>query len=349
VVVLGDEPVVERAPVVDLWLKAARRAGAQVVTVGPTGDLKRAPGTAPQVVRDLADPADELGRRLRDAKRAVVIWSGPGGAGGAALAALASEVRCRVLYLPATPNGPAVSEAWALAGEGEPEKLENVGLLLISGDAAAVDPAVRALAERADAVIATAMFADPLREWVDLVLPGTSYLERDGTMANLTGTLQTLRRAVIPPAPDELAWLAKLASRFGVALSPYPGEVIAEFESRRRAVAAEEAPTWPAAPPLQPTSKGGPLRLVRYRPLFAGPEVDRTPELEFQRAAAEIELSPEDAKVRGIETGDAVRVSSNGTSVELRARIEPRLIAGAVRASHEHVHALAGAVEVHRG
>ena len=34
---LGDDPVVERAPVVDLWIRAARRHGAKVVTVGPTG------------------------------------------------------------------------------------------------------------------------------------------------------------------------------------------------------------------------------------------------------------------------------------------------------------------------
>src|SRR3954470_6622014 len=37
VVVLGDDPVVERAPVVDLWISAARRRGAEVVTCGPHG------------------------------------------------------------------------------------------------------------------------------------------------------------------------------------------------------------------------------------------------------------------------------------------------------------------------
>ena len=35
--ILGDDPVVERAPIVDLWLKAARRAGAEVVEA-PIGD-----------------------------------------------------------------------------------------------------------------------------------------------------------------------------------------------------------------------------------------------------------------------------------------------------------------------
>ena len=38
------------------------------------------------------------------------------------------------------------------------------------------------------------------------------------------------------------------------------------------------------------------LRLVAYRPLFSGAAVDRTPELEFQKPDAEIQLSREDAK-----------------------------------------------------
>ena len=48
-----------------------------------------------------------------------------------------------------------------------------------------------------------------------------------------------------------------------------------------------------------------------------------------------VELSAEDASVRGIETGDVVRVSSNGTSVELRARVNRRLVAGAAQVSAE--------------
>src|SRR5438876_4130630 len=162
VVVLGDEPVVERAPVVDLWLRQARRAGAEVVAVGPAGEVARTPGTAAQAARELAGAEDELGKRLRAAERAVLIWSGPGGHGGAYLAELAQELGfagkpgCGAFYLPATPNGPAVAEAWRAAGEGEPARLENIGLLLISGDEAASSPNVRSLAERADAVVAIA-------------------------------------------------------------------------------------------------------------------------------------------------------------------------------------------------
>jgi NADH-quinone oxidoreductase subunit G len=370
VVVLGDEPVVERAPIVDLWLRAARRAGAEIVTVGPAGEEPRTPGTAAQAARDLAAADDPLGARLRAADRAVLIWSGPGGHGGAHLAELADELGfadkpgCGAFFLPATPNGPGVAETWRAAGDGEPARLDDIGLLIISGDEAAADPRVRELAERAEAVVAIAMFANVVRGWTRLVLPGTGYLERDGTFVNLEGRPQRLRRAVVPPAPDELAWIAKLAERFDVELSPYARNVFAELSPLLfggipfgevgelaplppRATATE-APAAPPAPQPVPTSHGGPLRLVRYRALFSGPAVERVPELEFQRPEPEVELSAQDALVRRVADGDPVVVSSNGTSVELKARINPALVAGAVRMAHEHARELAGAVEVSR-
>jgi predicted molibdopterin-dependent oxidoreductase YjgC len=85
---------------------------------------------------------------------------------------------------------------------------------------------------------------------------------------------------------------------------------------------------------------------VRYRALFSGPAVERVPELQFQRPLREIELAADDARVRGIASGDAVRVSSNGSSVELRARVNRRLAGGVARIAAEHAEALEKAVEV---
>ena len=234
-VVLGDEPVVERAPIVDLWIKAARRRGADVVTVGCAGSVQRAPGQSADACQSIANPGDELGDRLRASERAVLIWSGSGGHGGATLAALAHELGfadkpgCTAFHLPATPNGRGVAEAWAAAAETESPNPQPLRLLIVSGDEAAADPNVRALAEHADAVLAITMFQGLAVGWADLVLPATSYLERDGTFVNLEGRLQRLRRAVIPPGPDELAWVAKLAERFGVELSPHPSQVFDEL------------------------------------------------------------------------------------------------------------------------
>src|SRR5207248_442938 len=103
---------------------------------------------------------------------------------------------------------------------------------IVAGDEAANDPNVRALAEKAESVIAVSMFHGLAVGWADLVLPGTSYLERDGTYVNLEGRLQRLRRSAVPPAPDELAWLSQLASRFGVELAPHAPSVFAELSER---------------------------------------------------------------------------------------------------------------------
>jgi len=108
-----------------------------------------------------------------------------------------------------------------------------------------------------------------------------------------------------------------------------------------------DAPTHVVAPPVpEPTPSGVGLQLVAYKPLFSGPAVERVPELQFQRPQAEIELSPDDARSRGIATGDRVAVSAGGTSVALRARVSKNLRTGVARVAFEHAGGLLGTVEV---
>jgi NADH-quinone oxidoreductase subunit G len=370
VVIVGDEPVEERAPIVDLWLRAAARNGAEVVTYGPAGSVQTSPAGAPAACRELADPEHELGRRLRASERAVLIWSGAGGGGGARLAELAyglgweGREGCGAFHLGATPNGRGVADAWAAASDAEGADPDPIGLLVVSGDEAASDPSVRALAERAERVLAIAMFQGLAVGVADLVLPATSYLERDGTTMNLEGRLQRQRRAVIPPCPDENAWLSQLAARFGVDVPAYPAQVLAELTAGAAELEVAETAALPPraayeAPDAATTpesaaggAKGaeghflGTLRLVRYRPLFSGPAVERVPELQFQRPQAELELAAEDAERRQIAAGDTVSVRSNGTSVELRARINRRLATGVARIADEHAADLHQQVEV---
>ena len=226
---------------------------------------------------------------------------------------------------------------------------------------------MRALAEHAETVIAITMFHGLAVGWADLVLPATSALERDGTLLNLEGRLQRLRRAVIAPVPDELAWIAKLAERFDVELSPHAVVVFDELSAlvfggvdgselngtaglptRTPYAAPDPAPE--AKPLVQPKPAGehflGELRLVRYRPLFSGPFVERVGELAFQRPPAELELSAADAARRTIVSGDTVVVRSNGTSVELRARVNRKLVEGVARVPDEHAADLHLLVEV---
>jgi NADH-quinone oxidoreductase subunit G len=334
VAVLGDGPVVERAPVVELWIKEARRGGARVLY-------------------ELDEDA------VRNADRAILIWCGPGGHGGATVAALAQRLGASgAFYIPDTAHGRGVCDAWSCADDGEAPSPDPIGLLIVSGDEAAANQDVRALAEKAERVIVISMFQGLAAGWADLVLPGTSYLERDGTYVNLEGRIQRLRRAVIPPVPDELAWISKLAERFEVELSPYPSLVFDEVSAiafggvpfggigDRAPLPAATAATAPIEVPAEPTSNEGGLRLVRYRPLFSGPAVDRVRELQFQRPQPEAELSEQDARSRGIRNGEEITVRSNGTSVKLRARLSRELRPGVVRVPEDFAGDLQPSVEI---
>jgi len=343
VVVLGDVPVVERAPVVDLWIKAARRNGARIL-------------------EDANDPA------VAEAERVVLVWSGPGGRGGATVAKLAQKLGlagregCGAFYLPETPNGRGVADAWAACCDEEGEPVDSIGLLVVSGDEAAADENVRALAEQAEATIVVSMFGGLAAGWADLILPGTGYLEREGTFVNLEGRLQRLRRTVEPPCPDELEWISQLAARFGVDLAPYAAAVFAEVSERvygglafgevgeraplRGYPEAEERVSRQALPEPQQKARRGQIRLVAYKPLFSGAAVERVMELQFQRPQPELELSPDDARRRKIATGDLVTVGSNGSAITLPARINRRLRPGIARVALEHANGLGGVVEL---
>ncbi|MGZ4320207.1 MAG: 2Fe-2S iron-sulfur cluster-binding protein [Gaiellaceae bacterium] len=343
VVVLGDVPVVERAPVVDLWIRSARRNGARILD-------------------DANDPA------VGEAERVVLVWSGPGGRGGATVAMLAEKLGlaeregCGAFYLPETPNGRGVADAWAACCDDEGEPVDSIGLLVVSGDEAAADENVRALAEQAESTIVISMFGGLAAGWADLVLPGTGYLEREGTFVNLEGRLQRLRRTVEPPGPDELEWISQLAARFGVDVAPYAAGVFAEVSGRvygrlafgevgeraplRGYPEAPEHVAREALPAAEPKARRGQIRLVAYKPLFSGAAVERVTELQFQRPQPELELSADDARRRKIATGDLVTVGANGSAITLPARVNRRLRAGVARMAIEHSEGLAGIVEV---
>jgi NADH-quinone oxidoreductase subunit G len=354
--VVGDEPVVERAPIVDLWLRAARRAGADIVTVHPAGSFPVPPGSAARFCSALGSesPPEELRdlqRRLREASRVALVWSEDDQSGGRHLAALAAALQLDAgsgaYYLPRTPNGRGVAAAWRNAGDGrghDPPAESEIATLIVSGDEALYDPRVLGLAEGARFVLTTSMFMNDVTGQSHLVLPGTGYLEREGTTINLEGRVQRLRRAVEPPGWDELEFFARLAQRFGVEIDPWPHVTVGEHAPLPpRAASAPVEPASARAPAGLPSSG---FQLIRYRPLFSGAAVERVPQLQFQRPVPELELPYAQASERGIKTGDAILVSSNGTSRELVARLNRRLVPGVARLANEHASGLNNVVEI---
>src|SRR4029077_6724356 len=67
-----------------------------------------------------------------------------------------------VYFLPLTPNGRGVADAWSAAGDGEPVDVKP-RLVVLSGDEAALDPGVRAMAAEADMVVGIGLFETSFR------------------------------------------------------------------------------------------------------------------------------------------------------------------------------------------
>ena len=296
----------------------------------------------------------------------MLVWSGPGGHGGAAVAALAEKLGlagregCGAFYLPETPNGRGVFDAWAASSDDEGAEPESIGVLVISGDEAAANPDVRALAEQAEATIVISMFELEDGWNPDLLLPGTSYLERDGTFVNLEGRLQRLRRTATPPCPDELEWIAELAARFDVDVAPYAAAVFGEVSEKvygglafgevgeHAAAACRSGGRRRRAGSRREGSGAGPGRGSprRVQAALLGRRRRARLRAAVPAAATGVELSAEDATWRGIETGDLVTVGTNGAAVTLTARVNRRLRKGIARVALEHANGLSGVVEL---
>jgi NADH-quinone oxidoreductase subunit G len=81
---------------------------------------------------------------------------------------------------------------------------------------------------------------------------------------------------------------------------------------------------------VPPTQGGDSLLLGTYRDLWAGPITELNPPLKFLTPQQRLEISREDAARLGLKSGDRVRVSQNGSSVDAQAHVKERVSEGVV-------------------
>jgi NADH-quinone oxidoreductase subunit G len=213
---------------------------------------------------------------------------------------------------------------------------------------------------RAGLVVAhAAILTDGIREHANVILPAESHAEKDGTVVHPDGRLQRLRVGIAHPGQVRSSWsvIADIAKRggldLGVLTSPmafgqlvdavpfYEGLTLEQIGGRGvRWPAREQASAFPTAkvPAATPAPEraarakpaNGALRLGTYRSIWAAPEVDVSPTLQYTVARQRIELSPQDASRLGIAEGDELLVSQNGTSLEGQAHVRTGVPAGTV-------------------
>jgi anaerobic selenocysteine-containing dehydrogenase len=353
--------VADRAAVLDLRIRKARRRGAHVMIVGPGGSLlERDAGTVRQTSG--AATAEALAGLVRDpgplatATFPVLLVTDDVDTAAIAAAAHALGLHERGGVLP-LPNGPNERGArlCGLAGGGD-EVLAAIeagtvqAVVLLGVDPTAEWPDAdrwqMALAQVRH-VICVSPFVNTSVSWSHIVLPQAVDHEREGTTTNLEGRIQRLRPATKPPSgvPD-LAAYAAVAAHLGVEISPAPSTAYGQLAAQlgipltwselngraplpaRRAVVG--AP--PAAPPAEPAVPAalGRFTLIAPRSLFSGPAVERTPALAHQRAPW-VMLNHEDAARLGVSEHDPVTVRHAAGDHTGPLRTSRRLRAGAVR------------------
>jgi NADH-quinone oxidoreductase subunit G len=186
-----------------------------------------------------------------------------------------------------------------------------------------------------------------------VVFPAESSAEKEGTIVHPDGRVQRLRAAIAHPGQIRATWsvIAELAKRAGLDLnvltSPMAFRQLVDAVPFYEGLTLEElggrGVRWPARPPAAslprattplapapgqtsrihwpPASLTTSLRLGTYRSIWAAPEVEISPALQFTVAEQFVELSPGDAGRLGIGNGEVVEVSQNGTRLKAHASI----------------------------
>jgi len=260
-------------------------------------------------------PAGTNGRGLREV--GVLPDAGPGLAPAAANGMTAAEMA-----------GGDLTALWLL----------HVDPLRDAPDHAAWERAL----DRATTVVAHAAFlTEGIREHATVVFPAESHAEKEGTVTHPDGRVQRLRPAIGHQGETRFEWqvLADVSRRLGLDLGVHTaGMVFAQLTEAvpfyagltldglggrgvrwHEAAGASSFPRPQRAPEAEPPHPAphadGALRLGTFRSIWAGPEVEVSPALQFLAPRQRVEMSPEDARRLGVDEGDRVRVGANGTRV----------------------------------
>ncbi|MGH7719562.1 MAG: formate dehydrogenase subunit alpha [Gemmatimonadaceae bacterium] len=212
------------------------------------------------------------------------------------------------------------------------------------------------------------LFLTETARYADVVLPGASFAEKDGTYVNTERRIQLAHKAVEPPgqARADLDVLLDLSRRLGVH-SPYEraAEVMDEI--------ARVTPSWRGVthgrldgsglqypvndaqhegtaflfedrfptddgkatlvpveflPPAELPDEEFPFALNTGRQLYhwhTGTMTRRSVGLDAREPTPTVEISAADAAALGVADGDPVRVTSRRGSIEISARVSPRV------------------------
>jgi NADH-quinone oxidoreductase subunit G len=196
----------------------------------------------------------------------------------------------------------------------------------------------RALHSAGLVVAHASVLTEGLRDHANVIFPAESHAEKEGTVVHPDGRLQRLRIAIQHPGDVRPGWaaIAELGHACGldlpfrrsadvfealVAEVPFYTEITLDeiggtgvrWPARNTASALSSggglAPLPATSDTFAPEATNGHLAFGTYRPLWAAPEVEISPALQYLVPRQSVEISPADASLRGIADGEEVVVS----------------------------------------
>ncbi len=227
-----------------------------------------------------------------------------------------------------------------------------------------------------ECIVVHDLFLNETATYAHVFLPGSSFLERDGTFTNAERRIQRIRRVMSPRAGlSDWEAIMALANTMGVPMNyRHPAEIMDEIARLTPTFAGVSyakldelgSVQWPcnaAAPAGTPTMHidhfvrgAGRFMITEYQPtderstrrfpllLTTGRILSqynvgaqtRRTENVLWHEEDRLELHPADAEARGIRTGDWVRLASRAGETALRALVTERMAPGVVYTTFHH-------------
>jgi len=242
--------------------------------------------------------------------------------------------------------------------EGKLKALYAVGEnpMVSDPDVGHVDKALR----NAEFLVVQDIFLTPTAELAHVVLPGTSFAEKDGTFTNTERRVQLVRKAVEPVGEAKADWeiIQDLSNRFGYEMNYASAEDIMKITYERL---QGEGLSWPCPDKDHPGTKFlhkdkfarglGLFHAIEYQapaevvdedfPFWlstgrvhvhyhTGTMTRVSPSLHAEMPEGSLEMHPEDGNRLGVQQGDEVRVASRRGEITAKVILTDRVDQGVV-------------------
>jgi formate dehydrogenase major subunit len=241
-------------------------------------------------------------------------------------------------------------QAWGLSLDQEPGyRINNMldaavageykGLYVQGEDIAQSDPNthhVEAALKNLDCLIVQDLFLNETAKFATVFLPGSSFLEKNGTFTNAERRISPVRRVMTPLAGKEDWQVTQgLCNAMGYQMNySHPREIMQEIASLTPSFTnvTEYVPT------DEKVTRRFPLLLTTGRILSqynVGAQTRRT-ENNVWHDKDLLEIHPSDAVDRGIVDGDRVKISSRSGETHLTAKVTERVQPSVVYTTFHH-------------